>query len=73
LKYKQRNAFTADPELQAKHIEDMNVPVQERIKTLMVYGRCRLSPSLTKSEQYIVVNIPSFTLTYFKDAKPSPK
>jgi hypothetical protein len=34
LKYKQRNAFTADPELQAKHIEDMNVPVQER-KTLM--------------------------------------
>jgi murein L,D-transpeptidase YcbB/YkuD len=55
LKYKQRNAFTADPELQAKHIEDMNVPVQERIKTLMVnMERCRwLSPSLTKSEQYI--------------------
>jgi murein L,D-transpeptidase YcbB/YkuD len=73
LKYKQRNAFTADPELQAKHIEDMNVPVQERIKTLMVnMERCRwLSPSLTKSEQYIVVNIPSFTLTYFKDAKPA--
>jgi murein L,D-transpeptidase YcbB/YkuD len=73
LRYKQRNAFTADPELQAKHIKDMNVPVQERIKTLMVnMERCRwLSPSLTKSEQYIVVNIPSFTLTYFKDAKPA--
>jgi murein L,D-transpeptidase YcbB/YkuD len=73
LRYKQRNAFTADPELKAKHIKDMNVPVQERIKTLMVnMERCRwLSPSLTKSEQYIVVNIPSFTLTYFKDAKPA--
>jgi hypothetical protein len=43
LKYKQRNAFTADPELQAKHIEDMNVPVQERIKTLMGYGALPLA------------------------------
>jgi murein L,D-transpeptidase YcbB/YkuD len=71
LKYKERNAFSADPELLPKHIKDMNVPVQERIKTLMVnMERCRwLSPSLTKNEQYIVVNIPSFTLTYFKDGK----
>jgi murein L,D-transpeptidase YcbB/YkuD len=31
----------------------MNVPVQERIKTLMVnMERCRWLPSLTKSEQY---------------------
>jgi murein L,D-transpeptidase YcbB/YkuD len=28
-------------------------------------------PSLTKSEQYIVVNILLLTLTYFKDAKPA--
>jgi murein L,D-transpeptidase YcbB/YkuD len=72
LKYKQRNAFTPDPELQAKHIKDMNVPVQERIKALMVnMERCRwISPSLTKNEQYIMVNIPSFTLTYVKDGKP---
>jgi len=73
LKYKKRNAFTADYELLPKHIKDMNVPVNERIKTLMVnMERCRwLSPSLTKNEQYIVVNIPSFTLTYFKDGKPA--
>jgi murein L,D-transpeptidase YcbB/YkuD len=71
MKYKQRNAFTADTELQPKHIKDMNVSVQERIKTLMVnMERCRwLSPSLVENEQYIVVNIPSFTLTYFKDSK----
>lgn len=73
LKYKERNTFSADSELLSKHIKDMNVPVQERIKTLMVnMERCRwLSPSLTQNEQYIVVNIPSFMLTYFKDGKPA--
>jgi murein L,D-transpeptidase YcbB/YkuD len=73
LKYKERNAFSAEPDLLPKHIKDMNVPVQERIKTLMVnMERCRwLSPSLTKNEQYIVVNIPSFTLTFFKDGEPA--
>lgn len=72
LKYKERNAFSADPELLPKHIKDMNVTVQQRIKTLMVnMERCRwLSPSLTKNERHIVVNIPSFTLTFFKDGKP---
>ncbi len=73
LKYKERNAFLPDSEILPKHIKDMNVPVQERIKTLMInMERCRwLSPSLTKNKQYIVVNIPSFTLTYFKDGQPA--
>ncbi|WP_245709571.1 L,D-transpeptidase family protein [Flavobacterium degerlachei] len=68
LKYKERNAFTPDAELEPKHIKDLNISVNERIKTLMVnMERCRwLSPSLTQNEQYIVVNIPSFTLTFFK-------
>jgi len=73
LKYKERRAFLADPALLPKHIKDMNVPVHERIKTLMVnMERCRwLSPSLTKNKRYIVVNIPSFTLTFFKDSQPA--
>jgi murein L,D-transpeptidase YcbB/YkuD len=73
LQYKERNAFTPDSALLLKHINEMNVPVQERVKTLMVnMERCRwLSTILTKNEQYIVVNIPSFTLTYFKDGKPA--
>jgi murein L,D-transpeptidase YcbB/YkuD len=29
-----------------------------------------ISLGLTKKEQSIVVNIPSFTLTYFKEGKP---
>lgn len=73
LKYKERNAFSADADLLPKHIKDMNIPVNERIKTLMVnMERCRwISPSLTKNKRYIMVNIPSFTLTFFKDGDPA--
>ena len=72
LKYKQHNGFTLDSLLLPKHIKNMNIPVNERIKTIMVnMERCRwVSPSLTKTSQYIVVNIPSFTLTFFKNGKP---
>jgi murein L,D-transpeptidase YcbB/YkuD len=73
LRYKERNAFIADPVLLPKHIKDMNIPVNEHIKTIMVnMERCRwISPSLTKTQQYIMVNIPSFNLTYFKNGKPA--
>jgi murein L,D-transpeptidase YcbB/YkuD len=73
LNYKERNAFTSDPVLLPKHIKDMNITVNERIKTLMVnMERCRwISPSLTKTQQYITINIPSYTLTYFKNGKPA--
>jgi murein L,D-transpeptidase YcbB/YkuD len=72
LKYKERNAFNTDSLLLPKHIENMNISIHERIKTIMVnMERSRwISPSLTTQEQSIVVNIPSFTLTYFKDGKP---
>ncbi|WP_291098748.1 MULTISPECIES: L,D-transpeptidase family protein [unclassified Flavobacterium] len=72
LKYKEHNGFTPDSLLLPKHIMNMNIPVTERIKTIMVnMERCRwVSPSLTKSKQFIVVNIPSFKLTFFKDGKP---
>ena len=72
LKYKERNAFTTDSLLLPKHISSMNINVHERIKTLMVnMERSRwISLGLTKTEQSIVVNIPSFTLTYFKEGKP---
>ena len=71
--YKERNEFTVDSDLLPKHIKDMNVPVNERIKAIMVnMERCRwISPSLTKMEQYIMVNIPSYSLTYFKNGKPA--
>jgi murein L,D-transpeptidase YcbB/YkuD len=71
-KYKQHIGISPDSILTAKNIERMNIPVSERIKTIMVnMERCRwVSPSLTKNKQFIVVNIPSFLLTYFKDGVP---
>ncbi|WP_367756674.1 murein L,D-transpeptidase [Flavobacterium sp. WC2430] len=71
LKYKERNAFTTDSVLLPKHIKEMNVTVSERIKTIMInMERCRwISPSLTQNNRYIIVNIPAFTLTFFKDGK----
>jgi murein L,D-transpeptidase YcbB/YkuD len=72
LKYKKRNGFTPDSLLLPQHIENMNITVHERIKTIMVnMERSRwLSHDYTKAKQSIVVNIPSFTLTYFKESKP---
>jgi murein L,D-transpeptidase YcbB/YkuD len=36
LKYKKRNGFTPDSLLLPQHIENMNITVHERIKTIMV-------------------------------------
>jgi murein L,D-transpeptidase YcbB/YkuD len=51
----------------------MNIPIADRIKTLMVnMERCRWIPTdISKSNELIVINIPSYRLTYFKDGKPA--
>jgi L,D-transpeptidase YcbB len=71
LKYKERNGFTVDPVILPKHIAEMNVPIGDRIKTIMVnMERCRwISTDITKAEEFIVVNIPSYQLNYFKNGK----
>lgn len=73
LNYKTRNGFAPDAILIPKHIADMNVPVAARIKTLMVnMERCRWIPSdIAKGKEFIVINIPSYRLTYFKDNAPA--
>jgi murein L,D-transpeptidase YcbB/YkuD len=72
LKFKKRNAYTPDAIITKKHIVNMNVPVAERIKTIMVnMERCRwISSDISKAKEFIVINIPSYQLTYFKDGKP---
>ncbi|MBP6558175.1 MAG: L,D-transpeptidase family protein [Flavobacterium sp.] len=71
LRYKKRNGFSEDKNITAKHIDEMNVPISDRIKTIMVnMERCRwISTDLTKAKEFIVVNIPSYRLTYFKEGK----
>lgn len=69
LDYKRRNGFKLNYHIESDHIENMNIPVGERIKTIMVnMERCRwIDPELTKADEFIVINIPSFNLTYTKN------
>ena len=71
LKYKKRNGFTSDKTILPKHINEMNVPISERIKTIIVnMERCRwVATDLGKAKEFIVVNIPSYRLNYFKEGK----
>lgn len=68
LKYKKRNGFTLNKTILPKHIDEMNVPISRRIRTIIVnMERCRwISTDVTKAKQFIAVNIPSYQLTYFK-------
>jgi L,D-transpeptidase YcbB len=71
LNYKKRNGFAQDNIVLPKHIADMNVPISARIKSIIInMERCRwISPDLIKSKEWIVINIPSYKLTYFKNEK----
>lgn len=57
-----KSGITADPE---------NVPIDQRIKTIIVnMERCRwLSPDITDAEEYVAVNIPSYTMRYVRDGE----
>lgn len=72
LKYKKRSGITINTTILPQHIKDMNVPLADRIETIMVnMERCRwISNDITKAKELIVVNIPAYQLTYFKDGKP---
>jgi len=72
VKYNKRRYMdgkTITPDL----ISELNVPVAERIRTIVVnMERCRwISADTEKSSEYVAVNIPSYHLTYVKDGKPA--
>ena len=71
LRYKKRHGFSSDSLLLPKHIKDMNISVAERITTLMVnMERCRwVSPELMHAKTFVMVNIPSYSLTFFRDGQ----
>jgi murein L,D-transpeptidase YcbB/YkuD len=72
LKYKQRRGYSSSSIISPSHINDLNIPVTERIKTIMVnMERCRwISNDITNAKEFIAINIPSFQLTYFKNGVP---
>ncbi len=56
LHYKKRNGFYTDKAILPKHIASMNIPVSQRIKTIIVnMERCRwISKDISKAKEYIV-------------------
>lgn len=69
--YQLRNGFKSDNLILPKHIKQMNEPIGERIKQIIVnMERCRwISPEIINAKEYIIVNIPSFDLNFIRDGK----
>ena len=71
MKYQKRNGFNPEKLISPKHIREMNVPIGDRIKKIIVnMERCRwISPEFARAKEYIVVNIPSYKLTMVHNGK----
>ena len=69
MKYKLRHVLTPNYIINKDHINQMNEPVSDRIKTLMLnMERCRwIPPTLENQEEYVMVNIPSFRLYFVRN------
>lgn len=69
LNYKLRRGYLSNSTISKELIQDLNVPISERIKTIMInMERCRwVSSDVPKSKELIAINIPSFQLSYFKN------
>ena len=70
-KYQLRNGKVVSTSITANNIKEMNVPIGERIKQIIVnMERCRwVSPEFEKANEYLVVNIPSYKVIFFRDGK----
>ncbi|WP_026728042.1 L,D-transpeptidase family protein [Flavobacterium denitrificans] len=69
--YELHHGLTPKNIILPEHIAEMNIPVSDRIKTIIVnMERCRwIDPELEKGKKYIEVNIPEFRLYIIEDAK----
>ena len=71
MKYKVRNGFKPNYILSEDHIKEMNIPLANKVETLKLnMERCRaISAQIASSDEYILVNIPSYELVYVKNGK----
>lgn len=67
--YEKSHHRTPDNTITPKLVKELNIPVEERIKTITVnMERCRWVPAgINTEKEYIAVNIPSYRLFYFRD------
>jgi murein L,D-transpeptidase YcbB/YkuD len=71
MKYKVRNGFKPNYILSEEHIKEMNVPLADKMETLKLnMERCRaIAAQIAASDEYVLVNIPSYELVYVKNGK----
>jgi murein L,D-transpeptidase YcbB/YkuD len=71
VNYKKRNGFNIDYLIASKHIQRMNIPIEKHIRTIIAnMERCRwIDPALTKTEEYIIINIPSYRFFFKKNGQ----
>ena len=66
LSYKRRNGYNLDYIIASNHIQNMNIPIEQYIKTIMAnMERCRwIDPDIANANEYIIVNIPAYKLLF---------
>ncbi|MBE8723716.1 L,D-transpeptidase family protein [Flavobacterium hungaricum] len=71
MKYKVRNGFKPNYILSEDHIKEMNIPVSDKIATLKLnMERCReIAAQMANSDEYVLVNVPSYEMIYVKNGK----
>ncbi|MDQ8013238.1 MAG: L,D-transpeptidase family protein [Flavobacterium nitrogenifigens] len=71
MKYKVRNGFKPNYILAEEHINEMNIPLEDKLTTLKLnMERCReISAKIAASDEYVLVNVPSYELIYVKNGK----
>jgi len=70
-KYQARNGFKPTTTITQTHIKQMNRPIGDRIKQIIVnMERCRwIDPEIVNSKELVVVNIPSYLLNFYEAGK----
>jgi len=71
MKYKVRNGFKPNYILAEEHINEMNIPLEDKVATLKLnMERCReIAAQIAASDEYVLVNVPSYELIYVKNGK----
>jgi murein L,D-transpeptidase YcbB/YkuD len=71
LNYKKRHGLALNYELTREHINQMNEPISNRIKSIKLNMQrfSQMPENQANATEYIMVNIPSYRLFYIKDGK----
>jgi murein L,D-transpeptidase YcbB/YkuD len=71
LNYKKRYGLALNYSFTREHINQLNEPISDRIKSIKLnMERCfEIPEDLINATEYIIVNIPSYRMSYVKDGK----